>query len=47
MEKNYLLSGATSTEIGKLGQYCSAGYLRVAVVEAGNCAERKKLKIGS
>ncbi len=44
--KNYLLSGAASTEIGRHCQHCSAGYSRVAVVEVGTCAEKKKKKFG-
>ena len=47
LEKNYLLSGAASTEIGRHCQHRSAGYSRVAVVEVGTCAEKKILEIGS
>ena len=47
LEKKYLLAGAASTEIGEHCQHRSAGYLRVAVVEVGTCAEKKFLKIGS
>ena len=39
--KNYLLAVAASTEIGRLFQQCSAGYVRVAVGEVGTYAEKK------
>ena len=41
VEKNYLLSGAASTEFRRLCQHRSTGYSRVAVVEVGTCAEKK------
>ena len=36
------VSGAASTEIGRHCQHRSTGHSRVAVVEVGTCAEKKK-----
>ncbi len=42
MEKNYLLSGAVSTEIGRPCQQRHAGYAKLAVGEVGIHAEKEK-----
>ena len=41
-----LFACAASTEIGRLCQQCSAGYVGTAVKEVGTCAEKKFQRLG-